>query len=111
MCYSRLPRAIVEQATLSHISIVKEVVEQHYRNRSQTDSHLLKYMEEQWLGTEAALTQERGLWGPFNENPLTKWQVDLTEGPARMRKRLVRNELFYLLYPHREERGGGEAVR
>ena len=106
--YSRMPRAVVEQATLNHISIVKEVVEQHYRNRSQTDEHMLDYMEEQWLATEASLTQERGLWGPFNENPLTKWQVDLTEGPARMRKRLVRNDLFYLLYPHREDKG--EAV-
>ena len=70
-----MPRAVVEQATLNHISIVKDVVEQHYRNRSQTDEHMLKYMEEQWLATEANLTQERGLWGPFNENPLTKWQV------------------------------------
>jgi hypothetical protein len=102
VCYSSLPRSVVEQATLNHIAIVKEVVEQHYRSRSQTDQHMLKYTQELWLATESNLTQERGLWGPFNENPLTKWHVDLTEGPSRMRKRLVRNDMFYLHYPYRE---------
>lgn len=27
-----------------------------------------------------------------------------------MRKRLVRNDLFYLLYPHREDKSGGDAA-
>ncbi len=101
--YSRLPRATIELATLIHVAIVREVVDQHYRNRAQTDSHMLKYTEEEWLQTELRLTQERGLWGPYRESKLTKWMLDLTEGPARMRKRLVRNDIFYLHYPHREE--------
>ncbi len=76
-----------------------EVVEQHYRNLAQTDRHMLKYTEEEWLRTEANLTRERGLWGPLSEDPLTKWMLDMTEGPSRMRKKLIRNELFYLHYP------------
>jgi len=35
------------------------------------------------------LTQERGLWGPFNESPLTKWSLDMTEGPSRYFKSLL----------------------
>ncbi len=101
--YCSTPRAVVEQATLGHIAVVREVVEQHYKNRAQTDAHMLKYTEEEWLRTEARLTQERGLWGPYNESSLMKWMLDLTEGPSRMRKRLVRNEFFYLHYPHRED--------
>ncbi len=101
--YSRLSRSTIEQATLCHVAIVKEVVDQHYRNRAQTDTHMLKYTEEEWLQTEVRLTQERGLWGPYRESGLTKWMLDLTEGPSRMRKRLVRNDLFYLHYPHRED--------
>lgn len=27
--------------------------------------------------------------------------LDMTEGPSRMRKKLTRNELFYLMYPYR----------
>ena len=79
----------------------QEVVEQHYKNRRQTSVHMLKYTEEEWLATETMLTQERGLWGPFNESPLTKWMMDLTEGPSRMRQRLIRNDMFYLHYPFR----------
>eukprot|EP00094_Tigriopus_californicus_P005213 TCALIF_05026-PB protein Name:"Similar to WDFY3 WD repeat and FYVE domain-containing protein 3 (Homo sapiens)" AED:0.04 eAED:0.04 QI:7/0.93/0.68/1/1/1/16/134/3650 len=100
--YSNLPKAIVDQATLSHIIIVRDVVEQHYKNRLQTGQHMLKYVEEEWLQTEATLTQERGLWGPYNESRLTKWSLDMTEGPSRMRKRMIRNDMFYLHYPHRE---------
>eukprot|EP00095_Tigriopus_kingsejongensis_P009945 maker-scaffold981_size73921-snap-gene-0.19 protein:Tk09945 transcript:maker-scaffold981_size73921-snap-gene-0.19-mRNA-1 annotation:"low quality protein: wd repeat and fyve domain-containing protein 3" len=100
--FSSLPKEVLEQATLGHINIVRDVVEQHYKNRCQTDQHMLKYVEEAWLQTEITLTQERGLWGPYHESPLTKWSLDMTEGPARMRKRMVRNELFYLHYPYRE---------
>jgi len=100
---SSLSRSAVEQATLGHVAIVRDVVEQHYRNRWQTDAHLLKYVEEEWLQTEARLTQERGLWGPEKESELTKWTLDPSEGPARMRKRFLRNDLFYLHYPYREE--------
>lgn len=32
---------------------------------------------------------------------LDKWMLDMTEGPCRMRKKMMRNELFYLHYPYR----------
>ena len=63
---------------------------------------MLKYVEEEWVATETSLTRERGLWGPFNESKLTKWSLDMTEGPSRMRRRMMRNELFFLHYPYRE---------
>ena len=98
---SPLSKTTVETATLNHIGIVKDVVELSYKNRQQTEHHLLKYVEEEWLETEGRLTNERGLWGPFNESPLTKWMLDMTEGPSRMRKKLVRNNIFYFHYPYR----------
>ena len=101
--YSKLPKAVVEQATLHHVSVVKDVVEQHQRNILKTDEHMLKFIEEEWLQTESKLTQERGLWGPRKENPLTKWMLDLAEGPSRKRQRLMRNNLFYYHYPYRSE--------
>ena len=98
---SPLSKTAVESATLNHIAIVKDVVDQSYKNRLQTEQHMLKYLEEEWLETEGQLTQERGLWGPFNESPLTKWMLDMTEGPSRMRRKMMRNQLFYLQYPYK----------
>jgi hypothetical protein len=101
---SNLPRAVVEHATINHIAIVKDVVDQHYRNRHQTDQHMLIYVEEQWLYTESMLTQERGIWGPYQESHLTKWMLDMSEGPSRMRRKLIRNEIFYFNYPYQRRR-------
>lgn len=34
---------------------------------------------------------------------MTKWMLDMTEGPCRMRKKLVPNALFYTQYPYRPD--------
>lgn len=39
---------------------------------------------------------------------LDKWMLDMTEGPCRMRKKLSRNDLFYLHYPYRPELDSGD---
>ena len=98
---SPLSQSEVEAATLSHIGIVCDVVGQSHKNRLHTEQHMLKHLEEEWLSAESQLTQERGLWGPPRESPLTKWMLDMTEGPARMRKKMVRNNAFYTNYPYR----------
>ena len=105
---SQLPYSEVEAATINHITIVSEVVEQHGTQRQQTENHLLTFSEEEWLVTEGQLTRERGLWGPEAESRLLKWQLDNTEGPARMRKRLIRDEMFYYRYPYRNEADGND---
>ena len=97
---SNISHGEVEDATMHHLSIVKDVVEQHYLNRHQTDQHLLFYVEEEWVRIEHTLTQERGIWGPYRESHLTKWMLDMSEGPCRMRKKLVRNDAFYFHYPY-----------
>ena len=69
---SPLSQSEVEAATLSHIGIVCDVVGQSHKNRLHTEQHMLKHLEEEWLSAESHLTQERGLWGPPRESPLTK---------------------------------------
>ena len=108
---SSLPLAEVEAAVLNHIAIVSEVVEQHGTQRQQTEHHMLKFTEEEWLFIEGQLTRERGLWGPVAESRLVKWHLDVTEGPFRMRKRMLRDDLFYYRYPYRHrdyQVNGGE---
>ncbi|KMR04720.1 wd repeat and fyve domain-containing protein 3 [Lasius niger] len=60
-------------------------------------------IQSEWLQTETELTRERGLWGPPTPTCLDKWMLDMTEGPCRMRKKMMKNELFYMHYPYRPE--------
>lgn len=41
---------------------------------------------------------------------LDKWMLDMTEGPSRMRKKMKKNDLFYLHYPYRPELDSGDNV-
>lgn len=49
---------------------------------------------------ECELLRERGLWGPPIGSHLDKWMLEMTEGPCRMRKKMVRNDMFYNHYPY-----------
>lgn len=41
---------------------------------------------------------------------LDKWMLDMTEGPCRMRTKMMRNDLFYIQYPYRPELDSGDNV-
>ncbi|XP_013921886.1 PREDICTED: WD repeat and FYVE domain-containing protein 3 [Thamnophis sirtalis] len=60
----------------------------------------LKYVTEEWSQIEYELLRERGLWGPPIGSHLDKWMLEMTEGPCRMRKKMVRNDMFYVQYPY-----------
>ena len=62
----------------------------------------MKYLVEDWSATETELMRERGLWGPPIGSPLDKWMLDMTEGPHRMRKKMMRNDMFYINYPYKD---------
>ncbi|VDL90055.1 unnamed protein product [Schistocephalus solidus] len=47
---------------------------------------------------ESELTQDRSIWGPVCQDAFTKWHLDPTEGPCRMRKRMLPNPSFYQHY-------------
>lgn len=70
---------------------------------SNTRLHTSRYVQAEWAGAWRELTRERALWGPPRAAALAKWALDCTEGPARMRKMLRRNHLFYLHYPYRPD--------
>lgn len=87
--------------TMSHVSIVKDLVEFQFKQYLQSNEHMEKYLLEEWTQTENELLRERGLWGPLTGSRLDKWMLDMTEGPCRMRKKLMRNDMFYIHYPYR----------
>ena len=62
-----------------------------------------KYLLDKWTETEKELMRERGLWGPPVGSELDKWMLDMTEGPCRMMKKLMKNDMFYIHYPFRPE--------
>ncbi|XP_064458168.1 WD repeat and FYVE domain-containing protein 3-like isoform X2 [Ornithodoros turicata] len=99
----------VDMWTQVHISIVQELVDLQVKRHQQNQLHLQKDVFEDWLQMESELTQERGLWGSPVGSPLDKWMLDMTEaGPCRMRKKMVKNDLFYIHYPYRPEADGGD---
>ena len=59
------------------------------------------FLLEEWEAMEYGLLRERGLWGPPVASELDKWLLDLTEGPHRVRKKMIRNVQFYTHYPYR----------
>ena len=70
---------------------------------TQSQQHLHVYIAEEWEQMETELTRERGLWGPPCSSILDKWLQDVTEGPSRMRKKMIRNDHFYVNYPYRAD--------
>ncbi|PNI83103.1 WDFY3 isoform 3 [Pan troglodytes] len=67
---------------------------------SLSTQNALKYVTEEWCQIECELLRERGLWGPPIGSHLDKWMLEMTEGPCRMRKKMVRNDMFYNHYPY-----------
>lgn len=62
---------------------------------------MTEFASKEWAQSAAELRRERGVWGPEEPETLTKWTLDSTEGPCRMRKRMTKDETFYERYPHR----------
>ncbi|KAK2725772.1 hypothetical protein QYM36_000305, partial [Artemia franciscana] len=78
------------------------------RTKAIAHQHVQKYIMEEWEIVEKDLLRERGLWGPEIPSRFDKWILDVSEGPCRMRKKLIRNELFYHHYPYRPELESGD---
>ncbi|XP_048248442.1 WD repeat and FYVE domain-containing protein 3-like isoform X1 [Haliotis rufescens] len=89
--------------TSTHVTLVKDVVEFQHKQYLQSQQHMEKYLIEEWSQMEGELLRVRGIWGPEVSNRLDKWQLDMTEGPCRMRKKMHCNELFYVHYPYRPD--------
>ncbi|XP_059488715.1 WD repeat and FYVE domain-containing protein 3 [Neocloeon triangulifer] len=93
----------INNQVLNQIALVRELVMAQLKHHVDTSQHMQQYLLDEWLKTEAELTRERGLWGPMKGSKLDKWMLDMTEGPCRMRKKMMRNDLFYMQYPYRPE--------
>nr|XP_018916724.1 PREDICTED: WD repeat and FYVE domain-containing protein 3 [Bemisia tabaci] len=106
--YSHLTQADMSSWTLSRIALIRDLVALKAIQRSQNQLYMQKYVLEEWLQIEVELTRERGLWGPEIPSRLDKWMLDITEGPSRMRKKMMKNDLFYIHYPYRAELDGGD---
>lgn len=85
---------------MQHTKVVRDLVRLHHKNHLQNYQLISKSVAEEWALMDADLTRERGLWGPPCSSQLDKWALDMVEGPHRMRKKLCRNDMFYLHYPY-----------
>ncbi|XP_050072593.1 WD repeat and FYVE domain-containing protein 3 [Anopheles maculipalpis] len=81
------------------IALVKEFWNFCSTQQGNSYMHNKRYVHQDWLQVEAELIRERGIWGPECCADFTKWTLDSTEGPYRMRKKMLKNLLFYVHYP------------
>ncbi|KAF5299222.1 hypothetical protein FQA39_LY02395 [Lamprigera yunnana] len=95
------------QWMLNHVNIVKALADIRRNQHQNTTQHTQRYVHQEWIQTENELTRERGLWGPPEPSQLDKWMLDMTEGPHRMLKKTMKNDVFYLHYPYRPEHEKG----
>lgn len=102
--YQALNKFQVDNAIKAHISIIEDYIETQLSQKNHKLA-LHKYLCDEWLDTESEiLLRERAIFGPDHGSKLDKWSLDLTEGPRRMRKKMVNNtEQFYENYPYRPE--------
>ncbi|XP_014401475.1 PREDICTED: WD repeat and FYVE domain-containing protein 3 isoform X5 [Myotis brandtii] len=90
----------ISQWMFTHIAVVRDLVDTQYKEHQERQQNALKYVTEEWSQIEYELLRERGLWGPPIGSHLDKWMLEMTEGPCRMRKKMVRNDMFYNHYPY-----------
>ncbi|CAI5448055.1 unnamed protein product [Caenorhabditis angaria] len=84
-----------------HISLIKELLRAQSTRYDEWHAHVRKWCLHDWHQCEAELTRERGIWGPERASKLEKFKLDLTEGPTRIRRKLIPHRTFYHLYPYR----------
>jgi hypothetical protein len=84
-----------------HVSLLRELIRNQSQRYGEIHAHIRKWSMQEWQTTEFELTRERGLWGPDERSELDKFQLDITEGPSRVRKTLIPDPRFYHRYPYR----------
>ncbi|XP_049532447.1 WD repeat and FYVE domain-containing protein 3 isoform X2 [Anopheles darlingi] len=100
---NELSAASIEQICFAKLMPVRDYWELRIAQHSYNSAHSKRYVYQDWLQTEAELIRERAIWGPDCCADFTKWILDSTEGPYRMRKKMLRNDLFYVHYPARQQ--------
>uniref|UniRef100_A0A914ZRD5 WD repeat and FYVE domain-containing protein 3 n=1 Tax=Parascaris univalens TaxID=6257 RepID=A0A914ZRD5_PARUN len=92
---------VVQMWIRVHTSLIRELVRAQCMRYHEWHSHVQKWCLQEWHTLEAELTRERGLWGPQLGSSLDKFALDTTEGPCRIRHKLIPNPTFYHQYPYR----------
>ncbi len=87
---------------LANMMSMKDYNDSEYRKFFRSNEQRHSYLYAEWLSIEKDLLRERALWGMDVEDKLSKWKLDLTEGPNRQRKRLLPNTAeFYKHYQYK----------
>lgn len=77
-----------------------EKQEARYRTIYQEEQDRQQRIGAHWKSLSKRLRYEKTVWGPEEIHPLTKWRLDRSEGPQRMRKKMRQNRRFYEFYPY-----------
>ncbi|KAL3982042.1 Beige/BEACH domain family protein [Acanthocheilonema viteae] len=100
---------VVQMWLRVHISLIRELVRTQCLCYHEWHSHVQKWCMQDWRSLEMELIRERGIWGAELGSSLDKYMLDMTEGPCRIRRKLIPNPTFYHHYPYRPHLDSPEA--
>ncbi|OZC09884.1 hypothetical protein X798_02990 [Onchocerca flexuosa] len=101
--------SVVQMWLRVHISLIRELVRTQCLCYHEWHSHVQKWCMQDWHSLEMELIRERGIWGAELGSSLDKYMLDMTEGPCRIRRKLIPNPAFYHHYPYRPHLDSPEA--
>ena len=78
-------------------AIIETVILEWNETRAYEEQASLDIVNE-WKQIEELLLNPGGLFGADHPDPFVRWQLDTSEGPARIRGRMVRHLDFYKKY-------------
>ena len=78
---------------------VREYIVNEITDKNHYDKRCLQEAHADWLELHRSLTSPGGLFGPDGQDEYVRWMLDTSEGPARTRRRMIKNYEFYDKYP------------
>ncbi|TGZ69892.1 hypothetical protein CRM22_003482 [Opisthorchis felineus] len=103
-------REALEVCVPNQLAYLRDMLEQQRKQHHRNMGFIHRRLELEWDKMELELTRERGLWGPTHPDLLMRWKLDPTEGPCRMRKRMIPNPTFYMRYPYHPSLQGRNSI-
>ena len=82
----------------TELDFLNESVAQDMKDTRNYDHQLLEDTRNEWTSIKDGLTTPGGLFGSDSPDQFVRWMLDTSEGPARTRRRMIKNSNFYSKY-------------
>ena len=82
----------------TELDFLNESVAQDMKDTRNYDHQVQEDTRNEWTTIKDGLTTPGGLFGSDSPDQFVRWMLDTSEGPARTRRRMIKNSNFYSKY-------------